>query len=325
MNPNGELSPPGRPVPLPAAQGGPRDRLLPRRAALELGHAEAWLSQGRSRFHWENVDWLRRVVRLGLGLSGLLPRGQRNALRLVVNHLPFRFATLPEAFHGFRILHLSDLHIDGLADLAAAICDKIRGLEVDLCVLTGDYRFEVHGPYHTVYRYVEQVLACVKSRHGIVGILGNHDFYEVVPELERMGVTMLINQSLEVRQDGASIWLLGLDDAHYYGCDDLPQALAVVPEGAFKVLLVHSPEMLVEAAKSQVDLYLCGHTHAGQIRLPWFGPLLVNARCARRYVQGAWTFEGVQGYTSAGAGSSCVPVRFFCPPEIGVIELQRVS
>ena len=81
-------------------------------------------------------------------------------------------------------------------------------------------------------------------------------------------------------------------------------------------------ELLEEAATSGIDLYLCGHTHGGQICLPWLGPVLVNARCRRRYVGGQWTYKNVQGYTSYGTGSSCVPVRFNCPPEIGVIELK---
>ena len=115
--------------------------------------------------------------------------------------------------------------------------------------------------------------------------------------------------------------VVGLDDPHYYGCDDLPGALQGVPEETFKVLLVHSPELVAEAETHGIGLYLCGHTHGGQICVPFLGPVISGANCSRRYIRGAWRHKRVQGYTSAGVGVSVVPVRFFCPPEIVVIEL----
>jgi len=240
----------------------------------------------------------------------------------VVRTLRFTFDSLPPAFCGFTILHLSDIHADGLTGLTESIAERLHDLQVDLCVLTGDYRYRLHGPCHEVYPNMEKILASVNARYGIVGVLGNHDAAEKVPELERLGVTMLVNQSLELSHGGDTIWLVGLDDPHYYGCDDLPGALRGVPEKTFKVLLVHTPELLAEAEASGVDLYLCGHTHGGQICLPFIGPLISGANCPRRYVRGAWRYKRMQGYTSAGVGVSVVPVRFFCPPEIVLIELR---
>ena len=124
------------------------------------------------------------------------------------------------------------------------------------------------------------------------------------------------------------MWIAGVDDPHYYGCDDLPGALSDVPKDAFKVLLAHSPEMYREADAAGIHLYLCGHTHAGQIRLPkpfrdaWAAPFQ-NADCPREYTHGAWSHGALQGYTSAGVGTSLLPVRYNCPPEIIVIELRR--
>ena len=119
------------------------------------------------------------------------------------------------------------------------------------------------------------------------------------------------------------IWIIGVDDAHYYGCDDLSTPLAAVPESAFKLLLAHTPELYAEAAEAAIDLYLCGHTHAGQVRLPYWGPLMLNAACPRAYTQGRWRHGSTAGYTSAGVGCSLLPVRYNCPPEIAVIELAR--
>jgi predicted MPP superfamily phosphohydrolase len=300
-----------------------RRALRLKRRSIELGPLEAWLSQGRRVFHFENLQFSRHVLRTGLKLAGLLTRGEKNALRPVTRLVRFEFESLPAAFSGFRILHLSDLHIDGHPELADTIGKHVEKLEVDLTLLTGDYRFDVSGPCHNVYAGMRRVLPAIKSRYGIIGILGNHDFEEEVPELEAMGVRMLVNDAFELRLGSASIWLVGLDDPHYYGCSDLVSALNDVPRDAFKILLVHSPEIIPEAEAAGFQLYLCGHTHAGQVCVPVLGPILVHAGCPRAFIRGRWEYGRTQGYTSAGVGCSLLPVRFCCPPEIGVLELHR--
>lgn len=190
-----------------------------------------------------------------------------------------------------------------------------------LCVLTGDYRFEVYGPCHNVSYHMEKILAQVHARDGIVGILGNHGFMEEVSALELMGVKMLVNEGLVVHRGPAVLWLIGLDDPHDYGCDDLPGALHGVPLRDSRILLVHTPEMIEDAEASGIQLYVCGNTHRGQICLGGLGPLLVNANCPRPYTRGIWQYGWMRGDTSAGVGASLLPVRFFCPPEIGLIEL----
>lgn len=297
------------------------DELVRKRRVIELGHLEARLTRGRGGFHLENVDLMPALVRLGCAAVGLLARGERNALRPVVRRLRLACAELPPALSGFTILHLSDLHIDGIAGLPERIRGILAELPVDLCVMTGDYRFAVHGPCHNVEHHMATVLSGVRARHGVVGILGNHDFAEIADGLRRQGVRMLVNEAHEVRQDGAAAWVVGLDDPHYYGCDDLAGAMAGVPAGAFSILLAHTPELAEEAARAGIGLYLCGHTHGGQICLPFLGPIWLNAACARRFTRGAWRCGDMQGFTSAGVGSSGYPVRFNCPPEIGLIQL----
>jgi predicted MPP superfamily phosphohydrolase len=295
------------------------DRRL-KRELIELGQLKAWPRRGGSSYT-ENRRAIKRTVKAGLWLTGLRRRGVRNALHPVLKQLRLTFDSLPEAFHGFRILHLSDLHIDGVPGLAECLAERLSDLDVDLCVLTGDYRFLTFGSCHNVYPPMAHLLTAVNARHGTVGILGNHDAAEMVPEFERLGIRMLVNESLRLQRDEHSIWLVGLDDPHYFGCDDLPGALLEVPEEAFKVLLVHTPEMLEDAAQSGIHLYLCGHTHGGQICLPFLGPVVTHAKCPRKYARGAWQYQQVQGYTSSGVGCSGVLARFLCPPELVLIEL----
>jgi predicted MPP superfamily phosphohydrolase len=293
-----------------------------KRYAIEHGLVQKWVRRGRGSLIKGNMGFLCSALAAGLRLTGLRSRGEKNALSPVIRDIRLSYDNLPEGFCGFRILHLSDLHADGLEGLAERISDGVRGLSVDLCVLTGDYRFAVSGTCRNVYPNMEKILQSVTARHGVIGILGNHDVSEEIPELERLGVRMLVNEAHELRHDRESVWVIGLDDPHYYGCDDLQGALQDVPADAFKILLVHTPEIIDEAEQQGIHLYLCGHTHGGQICLPWLGPLFVNANCTRKFVRGVWRHGKLQGYTTAGVGTSGVPVRFFCPPEIGVIELR---
>jgi predicted MPP superfamily phosphohydrolase len=250
-------------------------------------------------------------------------RGIRNALQPVVQHLELEFENLPQNLHGFRLLHLADLHIDGVNGLAEIVADRVAALPADLCVMTGDYRFAMEGPCDAVYSGMATVLSGVRTEHGVLAILGNHDESDIAVELETLGVRMLINEAVEITRGGDRLWVIGVDDPHHYGCDDLKSALESVPADAFKVILAHSPEMYEEAAAAEIHLYLCGHTHAGQIRLPGIGGPLTNADCPRAYTHGRWQHRGMLGYTSAGVGCSLLPVRYNCPPEIALIELAR--
>ena len=263
----------------------------------------------------------RIVLKFGLQIARLYPVGLRNAVSPVVRKIRLHFADLPAAFHGFQILHLSDLHIDGTDGLTEALLPVLSGLKPDLCVITGDYRFEDDGPSEEVYPRMRSILSRISSRHGMFGILGNHDSSEMAFALEEMGMTMLVNDAAQIRRGNASVWLIGVDDPFKYKCDDLASALSSVPSEAFKILLAHTPELYGESCDRGIHLYLCGHTHAGQIRLPVIGSLRHNANCPRSYAHGHWAHGEMQGYTSAGIGSSTLPVRFNCPPEVVLIEL----
>jgi predicted MPP superfamily phosphohydrolase len=295
-----------------------------KRLAIELGELTAWTARGRKWNRAEKSCVPRVLLSAGLRLTRLQPRGERNALSPILRPIPIAFDNLPKAFSGFTILHLSDLHIDGIPQLTEKACQMLGKVEADLCVLTGDYRYSLNGPSDGVYVPLRKILASVRARHGALAILGNHDTSEMGAQLAKMGAKVLVNEAMELRKDGDSLWLLGLDDPHYFGCEDLPGVLRTVPEGAFKILLVHSPEIVDDAAEAAVDLYLCGHTHGGQICLPGIGPVIVNSRCPRVCRGGAWRYNGMKGYTSFGLGCSVVPARFLCPPEIALIELRRV-
>lgn len=133
---------------------------------------------------------------------------------------------------------------------------------------------------------------------------------------------MLVNDSWKLEKDGQALWLVGIDDPHYYKVEDLAMAFRKVDAQGCCIFLAHSPEACHSAAAYSPGLYLCGHTHAGQIRLPGRGPLITNSRAPRYTAEGRWLVKGMQGYTNRGVGASGVPLRFNCPGEITIITLR---
>ena len=291
------------------------ERLAPRRAAEASGYHGG---RGGNPL-LVHCNWaLTPLLRFALQIGRLYQRGLQNALNLQVRYHRLSFPNLPAHLDGFRLLQLSDLHIDGVDGLAEVLCQRLSGLSVDLCVLTGDYRFQVAGSCDGVYPRMRTVLGAVRSRLGVAGILGNHDCADMAPELERLGVRMLINENLEVER---GFWVTGADEA-----DDgvaFRESLRDVPPDAFHLVLVHTPQLYAEADAAGAALYLCGHTHAGQICLPGGRPLILNARCPREYAGGLWQHGKTVGFTSSGAGCSMLPIRYNCLPEISVFELIR--
>jgi predicted MPP superfamily phosphohydrolase len=145
----------------------------------------------------------------------------------------------------------------------------------------------------------------------------------MVPRLEAMGVRMLLNERVTLGRGASLIHLAGVDDPHFYRADNLEKAADGIPDDAFSILLSHTPEIYRQAAHVGFDLMLAGHTHGGQICLPGQIPLTLDSALPRRFGAGAWHYKGMSGYTSVGAGTSVVAVRFNCLPEITIHELAR--
>lgn len=299
------------------------ERLRPRIRVEEKYARAGGKIKTKSFFRRHEKRVFTPLIKAGLQLLGLYNRGQRHALSPIILEYDLCFPDLPRAFEGFRLLHLADLHIDSVVGLTEALRPLLHSIHADLCVITGDFGFDDEGPWGEVYRCLRKLLPSIAARHGIYGILGNHDQSPIAFELESLGVRMLINEAVEVRQGRESIWLAGIDDPFDYKCDDLPGALANIPRDAFKVLLAHTPDLYRDAADSGVHLYLCGHTHGGQVRIPGIGALRSNAKCPRRYTYRRWTYKGMEGYTGGGIGCSSLPIRLNCPPEIVVFTLRR--
>jgi predicted MPP superfamily phosphohydrolase len=291
------------------------------RMRIEIDHEAHVFGGGISFFHLENWYSFHSVIRAGLKATGLFRRAERNTLDIQVVENRVTLSRLPAAFEGFRVLHLSDLHIDMNEAIVHAIVERVRNVDYDLCVLTGDYRFRTFGDASACLDGMRRLRANLSGT--VLAVLGNHDSVAMLPELENMGIRLLMNESAVQERDGEHLYIAGIDDAHFFGAGDVARALAGVPDHLPAILLSHTPEVYREAVAFGARLMLCGHTHGGQLCLPGGYPLTLDARIPRRFGRGAWRHEGLQGYTSPGTGSSVVGVRLNCPPEITVHVLRR--
>lgn len=253
---------------------------------------------------------------------GLFERGVHNAAYPRLHTVALAFDNLPPAFDGFRILHLSDFHFDQRLDVTETTCALAGEAETDLCVLTGDYRFNQGASCRAVYAGLRRIVGAVRARYGVAGILGNNDLGAMAEPMRAMGIRVLINEGFAIERDGAAIWIGGVDDPHDFRAASIAAAFDGAPDGSFAVLLAHSPELVKCAERHGADLYLCGHTHGGQICLPFLGPIFLNTRCLRRYCAGGWRHGNMQGFTTTGLGASTLPVRYNCRPEAALIELR---
>ena len=286
------------------------------REARVFGH-------GLNYFHPENWYLSPPIVRTLLQLSGLYWRARKNAARIEVRHNDIAVAALPRAFDGYTILHLSDLHVDLNPKAMQRLSELLPQARYDLCVLTGDYRGRTYGPYTAALDGMRRLKACLEGP--VYGVLGNHDSIRMVPALEAMGISMLLNEATPLFRGGDRIHLAGIDDAHYYRVDNIEKAAGQIPDGAVAILLSHTPEIFRQAAHAGFDVLLSGHTHGGQICLPGAIPLTLDSKLPRRLGSGAWRYRGMAGYTSVGAGSSIVAARLNCRPEITLHRLRRAE
>lgn len=295
-------------------------RHLEQRLALEAEHERRVQKRLDRFFHVESWYSVHAVIRTSLRLVGLHKRARRNARALRLRQNDVRMPDLPRGLDGYTILHISDPHLDLSSDIPATLIERVRDLEYDLCVLTGDYRTRTFGPYEPTLDAMARMRPYLRSE--VYAVLGNHDSIRMVPGLEALDVRVLLNESVEIRHRGAAIHLSGIDDAHHYRLHDFAKLAHAVPSGALSVLLSHTPETYAHAAAAGFKLMLAGHTHGGQICLPGGFPLITDADCPRRFAKGAWRHENLIGYTSSGSGSSIVDVRLNCPPEVTLHRLR---
>lgn len=276
----------------------------------------------KSKSHWDLFLRLLVLFRILLKLTGFYKKGYGNAKTININELSLNFSNLPDAFNGFRILHLSDLHIDSIPGFAALIIQKVNQLNFDICLLTGDYRRDIHGSFSHILKPLQILSKYIQAPYGTFAVLGNHDTYLMAQYEKQSGMELLINESVEIVKDGEKILITGTDDPFNFYTETA--LLSLETRGYdFKIAIVHTSELAKLASQNKYDLYLCGHTHGGQICLKEGTPLISHQYEGKNFNHGKWEIGNMTGYTSRGVGVSGMPVRFNCPAEVTLITLTK--
>ena len=237
---------------------------------------------------------------------------------------------LPAAAPPLRLLHLSDLHVERLTRREESLPALAARLQPDVIVITGDYLNLSYVDDPTAREHVRHVLAQLRAPLGVYATLGS-------PPVDRRETTPSLFDGLDIRllrdelavlslPGGGQMALLGLDCEHDLESDAsaLHRLVAQIPAGAMPILLYHSPELMPLAQQFPIELYLCGHTHGGQMRAPGYGAILTSSATGKRYEMGRYDEQGTTLYVSRGIGLeglSAPRMRLLCPPEIILFSL----
>ncbi|MEC1524694.1 metallophosphoesterase [Neobacillus niacini] len=265
---------------------------------------------------------------LGLGSGGYFYANRIEPSLLEIKRLEIRHSLIPPSFNGTKIVQFSDTHLGFHYNINQfeKLAKKINQLEPDLIFFTGDLLDEPNK-FNEINK-VAPILQHLNAKIGKYCIYGNHDHGGYGSEIYRnlmelSSFTVLLNESLLIKQkDGTSISLLGIDD-RMLGKPNLETAMKQVPKDSFKLLLSHAPDVADEALNYGIHWQLSGHSHGGQVKIPFVGALVIPP-FAQNYPEGLYTIgqdNPLSLYVNRGIGTTRLPFRFLAVPELTVFTL----
>lgn len=263
-----------------------------------------------------------------LGVSGGTYHYARNIepRLLQINNETIRSTKIPKSYHGMKIIQFSDTHIGFHYTLEQfqELVQTINNQSPDIVVFTGDF---VDRP--DTYNWnddITSILARIKAPYGKFSIYGNHDHGGYGTDIlknvmKQAGFRLLVNEHAVIEKDFDRILIAGVDDV-ILGSPNLQKALQHTNPDLFTVLLAHEPDFANIAKNYPIDVQLSGHSHGGQVRFPIVGHLYTPAY-AQQYIQGKYELnkENFILYVNKGIGTTRLPYRFLCKPEIHVYTL----
>ncbi len=251
--------------------------------------------------------------------------------KIHITNLEIHLSRPAPALDGFRICHYTDLHTTRIGKVESNLMEVLASVDADIAVFTGD----LTSGSNDVHACIDIMLS-MKPRLGTFVVYGNNDHNKGVDLslvnrlLRKNGINVLQNSSVFLPEPG--VWVAGVDDP-FTEYDDIAKASRDVPKDGPSILLAHSVEIMPKAINAQYDLVLAGHTHGGQINLPG-GKAIWGHSCYRtRLAQGYFTPERLRQrgldraahthlFVNRGIGTSLLPIRLFCPPEVALITLR---
>jgi uncharacterized protein len=266
---------------------------------------------------------------LGLSSGGYLYANRIEPSLLDIQQHNIKHPLIPNSFNGIKMIQFSDTHLGFQYNLHQFnnLVEKINSLKPDIILFTGDLMDEPNQ-----YTEINKLIPILKNLQAPLGkfcIFGNHDHGGYGSEIyrnimETTNFTVLLNDSAQVKlKDGSKIYLLGIDDA-MLGKPNLPLTLKNVPKDSFKILLSHAPDLAETTVQYPIHWQLSGHSHGGQIKIPFFGAL-VTPPFAQIYPEGLYSIgenNPLSLYVNRGIGTTRLPFRFMSKPELSVFTLE---
>lgn len=229
-----------------------------------------------------------------------------------------------EELHGIKLVLAGDFHVKPYqAKRLKYTVDKINAQNPDVVLLIGDY-VNMHSDLmsYPIAKTAEN-LSKIRAKYGVYTVLGNHDYFKdgktIKKELNKNGITVLENRCKKVRIDGKLVYIAGIEDLTT-AFPNVERALQNA--GKPVILLSHQPDIFPEIPKDRVNLILSGHTHGGQVVIPFIGPIIVPSKYGKKYASGYFEEDGKKMIVTKGIGTSILPIRLNCMPEINVIEFD---
>lgn len=249
--------------------------------------------------------------------------------RLVVNEVEIKLPAWPAAFAHLKIVAISDLHA-GMPFINEAKLEKVvataNATEPDVIVLLGD--FIAHDKNEKLLMAPEVIagkLKGLRAKYGVYAILGNHDWWfdgeRVRRALTSVGIRVLENEVAKLEKDGQIVWLLGVPDYWTRQPIDLRPALAQINAPGPVIALTHNPDIF-PTLPANISLTLAGHTHGGQVNIPFYGRPVIPSQYGERYAVGYIQENGRHLFVTPGIGTTGLAVRFRVPPEISVLTID---
>ncbi|MBE5103709.1 metallophosphoesterase [Bacillus thuringiensis] len=272
------------------------------------------------------------VLMIPVGLYFYATEIERKLVTVTWNEI--EAPTIPKEFNNKRILQFSDVHLGPEFTLKQLenLVEKMNGLHPDIVVFTGDL-IDKFGSYNAEREEAKGILQKIHAPLGKYAVFGNHDrggggslFYKKY--MEKAGFSVLVNEVQKIKVENSKyITISGLDD-FLLGKPQIDSTLKELRQQDFNMLLVHEPDVVDKVARYPVDFQMSGHSHGGQVQLPFVGPL-ITTKLAREYVEGMYELEGkdkpLHLYVNRGIGTTRKPVRFWSVPELSVFILKKNS
>jgi predicted MPP superfamily phosphohydrolase len=242
---------------------------------------------------------------------------------LEVNHFEIIIPDLPPHFVGYRLAFLSDLHVEGFMHrkLYDTALRRIVELNADVVLFGGDFV----SRRKNIDLMAEWVTAGLAPPDGMFAVLGNHDYWSdpkrLQAALEARGVRFLLNESVAIERGGDQIRIVGIDEV-YRGEPEVSGTLDTIRASTPRIVISHHPDIVDRIDQQRIDLLLCGHTHGGQIRAPFLGPIILPSLHEGKYDTGFFRMRRLLMYVGRGVGA-VPPVRILCRPEVALFDLVR--